>query len=139
MLVVTRHRVGGDPEMFLDQARSALQALATRPGFVNGAVGRAADDPALWAITTRWVHVGAYRRALSAYEVKVHAVPLLSTAVDEPTAYEVLAELTGDAGDEAARPRGRSDLAADAGSVGLGSAAAAAVPSDLPGRGTPLP
>ena len=37
-----------------------------------------------------WENVGAYRRALSAYDVKVGAVPLLSTAIDEPSAYEVV-------------------------------------------------
>lgn len=133
MLVVTRHRVDGDPEAFLARARVALDALAARPGFLTGAVGRAADDPGLWAVVTRWVHVGAYRRALSAYDVKVHAVPLLSTAIDEPSAFEVLSELAGDAAPPPT-PGGRSDLAADAGSVGLGSAAAPDVQSDLPGR-----
>lgn len=133
VLVVTRHRVQSDPETFLGQARDALDALAARPGFVAGTVGRAADDSALWAVVTRWVHVGAYRRALSAYDVKVRAVPLLSTALDEPSAFEVLAELAGGAAVLPA-PGGRSDLAADARSVGLGSAAGPAVPSDLPGH-----
>jgi hypothetical protein len=55
-------------------------------------VGRSTDDPTLWLMTLRWDGVGSYRRALSAYDVKVAAVPLLSTAVDEPTAYEVLAD-----------------------------------------------
>lgn len=136
MLVVTRHRVDADPEAFLAQASQALDALSARPGFVTGAVGRAADDPQLWAVTTRWVHVGAYRRALSAYDVKVRAVPLLSTAVDEPSAFELLAEVTGDAA-VPATPRGRSDRAVDAASVALGSAAAAAVPTDLPGPPAP--
>ena len=133
MLVVTRHRETADPEEFLTRAETALTVLAGRPGYVSGAIGRAADDPELWLLTTRWVDVGAYRRALSAYEVKVHAVPLLSTAVDEPTAFEVLSEVVG-AGEPAQPLRGRSDLASDAGSVGLGSAAAPAVRSDLPGR-----
>ena len=39
---------------------------------------------------TTWEHVGAYRRALSAYDVKLHAVPLLSRALDEPSAYEMV-------------------------------------------------
>ena len=39
---------------------------------------------------TRWEHVGAYRRALSTHDVKVRAVPLLSSALDEPSAYEVV-------------------------------------------------
>jgi hypothetical protein len=34
--------------------------------------------------------VGAYRRALSSYDVRVGAVPLLSRALDEPSAYETL-------------------------------------------------
>ena len=64
--------------------------LAARPGYVEGQVGRNVDDPALWVLTTRWENVGAYRRALSSYDVKVHAVPLLSRALDEPSAYEVV-------------------------------------------------
>jgi hypothetical protein len=36
------------------------------------------------------VNIGSYRRALSPYEVKVVAVPLLSQAIDEPTAYDPL-------------------------------------------------
>ena len=34
--------------------------------------------------------LGSYRRALSSYEVKVGAVPVLGQAVDEPSAYELL-------------------------------------------------
>ena len=39
-------------------------------------------------LTTEWESVGAYRRALSAYDVKLTAVPVLSRALDEPSAYE---------------------------------------------------
>jgi hypothetical protein len=53
-------------------------------------VGRNLDDPTLWLLTTRWENVGAYRRALSSYDVKLNAVPLLSRAVDEPSAYELV-------------------------------------------------
>ena len=77
---------------FLDDAQAALRALAERPGYVDGVIGRSTDDPTLWLMTLRWESVGAYRRALSAYDVKIAAVPLLSTAIDEPTAYEVLAD-----------------------------------------------
>ncbi|MGH8965474.1 MAG: antibiotic biosynthesis monooxygenase, partial [Actinomycetes bacterium] len=47
-------------------------------------------DPGLWVLQTRWENVGSYRRALSSYDVKVGAVPLLSRAVDEPSAYELV-------------------------------------------------
>lgn len=91
MLVITRFRVEpGQAEAFLAQAQQALAALAGRPGWRAGRVGRATDDAALWVMTTEWDSVGAYRRALSAYEVKLAAVPVLSTALDEPTAFEVV-------------------------------------------------
>ena len=92
MLAVTRYAVAAeDADGFLERARAALAALAARPGYRSGSVGRSTDDPARWVLVTEWDGVGVYRRALSAYDVKVDAVPLLSLAVDEPTAYEVLA------------------------------------------------
>ena len=106
MLVVTRYRVdpaeAGD---FLERARTALTVLADRPGWRSGRIGRATDDPGLWMLTTEWDSVGTYRRALSAYDVKVHAVPLLSLAVDEPTGFEVV-EATGLGSDGLAAPSG---------------------------------
>lgn len=91
VLVVTRYVVTAqDAETFEGQARQALDALAARAGWRSGRIGRAADDPSLWVLTTEWDSVGAYRRALSAYDVRVQAVPLLSLAIDEPSAYEVL-------------------------------------------------
>jgi hypothetical protein len=53
--------------------------------------------------------VGSYRRALSAYDVKVTAVPLLSQAIDEPSAYE----LVGDADLNESVPRALGGLDAD--------------------------
>lgn len=120
MLVVTRYRVQPeDAVSFRDRARAALQALAGRPGWRAGHVGRAIDDATLWVITSEWHNVGSYRRALSSYEVKVEAVPLLSLAIDEPSAFEVLTSA-----DLSAR-------AADADEVGLGEAAAPIVLTDL--------
>ena len=93
MLVAMRFRVDeASGAQFLERAHAALRVLAERPGYLDGAVGRATDDPTLWLVTLRWESVGAYRRALSAYDVKVAVVPLLSTAVDEPTAFELLAD-----------------------------------------------
>ncbi len=57
---------------------------------MRGTIGRNVDDPTLWVLVTTWANVGAYRRALSSYDVKLHAVPLLSRALDEPSAYEVV-------------------------------------------------
>jgi quinol monooxygenase YgiN len=64
-----------------------LAALTARPGCRGGEVGRCADDPGLWALVTRWDGVGAYRRALSAAEVKIAGAPVWVHALDEPGAY----------------------------------------------------
>jgi quinol monooxygenase YgiN len=91
VIVVNRFRVpmGGEQE-FRAGIVAAHEALAARPGYVGGEVGRNVDDPELWVLTTRWQNVGSYRRALSAYDVKLTAVPLLSQAIDEPSAYEAV-------------------------------------------------
>ena len=91
MLVINRFRVSeAQGDAFRDDLEQAHALLRDRPGYVAGRIGRNVDDPELWVLTTEWEHVGAYRRALSAYEVKVGAVGLLSTALDEPSAYEVV-------------------------------------------------
>lgn len=120
MLVVTRYRVSPDRAAeFLGAARQALGVFADRPGWRSGHIGRSVDDPWLWVMTTEWENVGTYRRALSSYEVKLGAVALLSRAIDEPTAFELLTD-----DDRGAR-------AADADNVRLGEAAAPIVPTDL--------
>ena len=89
MLVVSRFRVPTEvADSFRADLETARAALAACLGYAGGEIGRNVDDPELWVLSTRWVHVGAYRRALSSYDVKVGAVPLLSRALDEPSAYE---------------------------------------------------
>lgn len=91
MLVVTRFRVpDAESEQFRADLVRAHDALAERPGYLRGSIGRNVDDPVLWVLCTTWDHVGAYRRALSSYDVKLHAVPTLGRALDEPSAYEVV-------------------------------------------------
>lgn len=92
MLVVNRFRVaaGEDVDAFRRDVLAALEVLSTREGYVDGAVGRNVDEPELWVLQTRWAGPGSYRRALSSYDVKLGAVPLLSRALDEPSAYEVV-------------------------------------------------
>ena len=91
VLVVTRFDVPEqESSTFLPRAQAALAAFAARPGYVRGRIGRAADDPTAWVLSTEWEGVGAYRRSLSSYDVKVDAAPLLSLGRDEPSAFEVL-------------------------------------------------
>lgn len=91
MIVINRFRVGdAEATSFQDALGAAVDALAQRPGFESADTGRNVDDPTLWSLVTRWKDVGSYRRALSAYDVKTTAIPLLSRAIDEPSAYEPL-------------------------------------------------
>jgi len=91
VLVVSRFVVtGAEGEDFAARGRRAIEVLAERPGFRSARLGRAADDPTAWVLVTEWQHVGAWRRALSSYEVKLEATPLLALAADEPSAFEVL-------------------------------------------------
>jgi heme-degrading monooxygenase HmoA len=88
VFAVTRLRVRADDAEELARACAALiEALAGRPGYLHGELGRSADDPALWALLTRWDGVGSYRRALSAAEVKIAGAPVWVHAVDEPSVY----------------------------------------------------
>ena len=88
MFAVTRLRATSeDGESLVRAVPALLRALADRPGFRDGDFGRAADDPALWALVSRWDGVGAYRRALSVAEVKLAGALVWRYALDEPGAY----------------------------------------------------
>ena len=88
MFAVTRLRVPGtDAAGFAAAVDVLLAALAARQGFRDGELGRCTDDPALWALVTRWDGVGAYRRALSAADVKMAGAPVWVHALDEPGVY----------------------------------------------------
>ena len=89
VIVVSRFRVGeAEAAQFRDDLERARAALAMQPGYLSGRIGRNVDDPELWVLATEWEGPGAYRRALSSYDVKLTAVPTLSRAIDEPSAYE---------------------------------------------------
>ncbi|MFY9914031.1 MAG: antibiotic biosynthesis monooxygenase family protein [Nocardioidaceae bacterium] len=106
MLVISRFRYDDDlADRATSELETCLEALGRQAGFVDGSVGRAMDDPTLWVLTTSWRDVGSYRRALSSYEIKATVVPLLSNAVDEPSAYEVI---VGEGATEPNQPLPRS-------------------------------
>jgi len=91
VLVVNRFRVPGDSaEAFRAELERAHSTLAACAGYLDGRIGRNVDDTELWVLATTWEGPGAYRRALSTYDVKLHAVPVLGRAVDEPGAYEIV-------------------------------------------------
>lgn len=124
VVVVSRFDVPeAEAAQFAAGAREAIEAFSGCGGFLDAELAQSTDDPRLRLIVSRWEHVGAYRRALSAYDVKLRAVPLLSTAIDEPSAFEVVHARTPQGAHDAV-----SGLAADADDIGLGFAAAPEVP-----------
>ena len=124
LLVINRFRVPSEQSAsFAEEARVALATLAESVGFIDGAIAQATDETDLRLITTRWQDVGSYRRALGRFEVKISAVPLLSQAIDEASAFEAVHLISDGVTSSVASGR-----AADADSIGLGSASAASVP-----------
>ncbi len=112
-----------DVPALMAQLRESVALLSAREGFVYAHVARAIDEPELVVLQVGWDTVGSYRRALSAYDVKVHVVPVISQALDEPTSFEVLHFRDADGVVDVP-----GALAADAGTVSLGSASAQIVP-----------
>jgi len=121
-VAITRHVVT-DLTTWLPAARAALQPLVSQAGCHGGEICAAIDDPTLMSIITHWESVGAYRRALSAFDVKAQSIPFLSTAIDEPSAYEVLHRNGPDGVEEFTSSR-----AADADTVRLGESAGEHIP-----------
>jgi hypothetical protein len=121
VLVVTRHRLPlpgyADATAALAGARDVLAVLAEQAGYLRGWIARAVDDPDLLVLAHEWADAGSYRRALSAFDVRMRW-PFFLTAVDEATAWEVLVSRTPDSVVETP-----SGLAADHDTVGLGHAA----------------
>ena len=88
MIAFSRFRVADAAASgFEARAEAAASFFRTRPGCVSAEVLRNLDDPDLWGLLSRWENVGSYRRALQGYESKMVVVPLLSEALDEPSAY----------------------------------------------------
>ena len=117
MLAIIRFDAPADKEAFIVQGELALGALSRCAGFLGGELARSTDEPQTWVLCTRWSNVGSYRRALSAYEVKLHATPFMYLARDEVSGFEpVLSASDGDS--EVQRVVG--DLADDSTSTRIG-------------------
>ena len=110
MIALTHFRLDAEAseESFTGRAEVALSALAKRPGYLRGTLARSLDDPEAWTLLTEWESVGAYRRALGNFEVRLHATALLAGALDLPSAFEPLVDIGPD-GDRRTRRSDRSE------------------------------
>ena len=111
MIALTHFRdepAEGAESTFAQRAEIALAALAQRSGYLRGTLARSLDDSGDWVMLTEWESVGAYRRALGGYDVKVSATPLLAQALDIPSGFESLVDIDA-TGNRTMRSSDRSD------------------------------
>lgn len=90
MLLVARVPGVTDPGAFQADAEAALAALATRPGWVSGRVGRAVDEPDCWVLVCEWEDVGSGRRGLTTGAVRTAIMPLMARLPNEPGTFEIV-------------------------------------------------
>jgi quinol monooxygenase YgiN len=92
VVIVTRFIVPDEtPEHaadFIANGARLRNAFEARPGHVRTRLARALEDPTRWVLVSEWTGVGAWRRALSGYDVRIEVMPLMALAENEPAVYE---------------------------------------------------
>jgi len=73
---------------FHADADIAVAQFAASTGCLGAHLVQNLDEPSLWAIVSHWSQVGDYRRAFNGTAAKLALIPLLSLAIDEPSAYD---------------------------------------------------
>lgn len=88
MISVSRFQVAAaQSARFRADAEAAVAQFVASVGCLDAQLVRNLDQPDLWAIVSQWREVGDYRRAFHGTEAKLALIPLLSMAIDEPSAY----------------------------------------------------
>jgi hypothetical protein len=111
---------------WLREAERVLDLFSAKPGFQSAKVGLALDDDSTGLLILKFDSVGSYRRALSAYDIKVEATSFLSAARDESSAFEILIDVTN-----GKKTRYQSEKSASIEEVSLGESATARAKSRL--------
>ncbi len=85
-LVVT----AGERDSF-DQGFERMRELfAQSPGFLSMELGQSTDSLEDLTLIHRWCDVGAYRKVLGRYEVKLEVIPFLSTFALDSVTVEII-------------------------------------------------
>ncbi|MGB7962719.1 MAG: antibiotic biosynthesis monooxygenase [Propionicimonas sp.] len=87
VLAISRFQVTRDASHFRGMAESVVAHFNACVGSSGAEVVQNLDAPEMWAIISRWKDVGSYRRAFNGTDAKLLLIPLLSLAIDEPSAY----------------------------------------------------
>ena len=106
----------GDRAQF-DQGYARIGELVGQsPGFLSSELGQSTDSLQDLTLIHRWEGVGAYRKFLSRYEVKLEVIPFLSKFTKESVTVEIISDSQSDMSQSAA-----SSLAPDAQTFDRGS------------------
>ena len=92
------------------------ELVAQSPGFLSSELGQSTDSLQDLTLIHRWEGVGAYRKFLSRYEVKLEVIPFLSKFTKESVTVEIINDSQSDMSQRAA-----SSLAPDAQTFDRGS------------------
>lgn len=84
MFAISRFSAGDD---FRTKGEGVVAFWRGCEGCTSAELVRNLDEPELWAIVSTWDNVGSYRRSFSGYDAKMLLTPVLSLALDEPSAY----------------------------------------------------
>lgn len=94
VLVVMRFEAAGSDADAIRSLETRLADLLTgltkNSGCELGWVACSPDDPRNWVVASTWSDMGSFRRALSAFDVKVALGSLAEESVDQPSVFEVV-------------------------------------------------
>ncbi len=93
-----------------------VKLCAQSPGFLSGELGQSTDSLEDFTVIHRWADVGAYRKFLSRYEVKLEVIPFLSTFTKDSVTVEIIMDSQSGQVES-----GTSSLASDAQTFDRGS------------------
>ena len=93
-----------------------VELCAESPGFLSSELGQSTDSLEDFTLIHRWADVGAYRKFLSRYEIKLEVIPFLSTFTKDSVTVEIIMDSQSDRVES-----GTSSLASDAQTFDRGS------------------
>jgi quinol monooxygenase YgiN len=93
-----------------------VELCSQSPGFLSSELGQSTDSLEDFTLIHRWSGVGAYRKFLSRYEIKLEVIPFLSTFTKDSVTVEIIMDSQSDQVEN-----GTSSLALDAQTFDRGS------------------
>jgi hypothetical protein len=115
--VIAQLVVPADARGHFDQGCERMVELCGEsPGFLSSELGQSTDSLEDFTLIHRWADVGAYRKFLGRYDIKLEVIPFLSTFTKDSVTVEIIRDSQSDRVEG-----GTSSLAIDAQTFDRGS------------------